>query len=343
MAWALEIASKIGIKGSVFFPSCAAMFALMNNIPKLIHDGIIDKHGLPITKRTFQLSPTIPAMDTGCIWWANFFDPEIEKKIFNNITHCMQALQLTEWCICNSTYELEQGALSFEPKLLPIGPLLSKTYDHDDKTATATARSLGQFWEEDMSCMNWLDQQPHGSVIYVAFGSMTLFDEKQFTELALGLELTNRPFLWVVRRDSYSKTLSLPNEFKGSQGKIVGWAPQQRVLSHPATACFVSHCGWNSAVEGLSNGVPFLCWPYFTDQFFNRTYICNELKVGLGFDSDENGLISRWEIKSKVDKVLSEENIRSEAGVLKEKLLNNLKVGGKSYENLNKFIKWLKA
>ncbi|MED6188790.1 hypothetical protein PIB30_089236 [Stylosanthes scabra] len=125
--------------------------------------------------------------------------------------------------------------------------------------------------------------------------------------------------------------MSLPNEFKGNQGKIVGWAPQQRVLSHPAIVCFVSHCCWNSADEGLSNGVPFLCWPYFTDQFFNGTYLCNELKFGLGFDSDENGLILHWQNKTKMDKVLSDENLRC---MLKEKLLNNLKVGGKSYENL---------
>ncbi|MED6110909.1 hypothetical protein PIB30_047325 [Stylosanthes scabra] len=162
-------------------------------------------------------------------------------------------------------------------------------------------------------------------------------------ELALGLELTNRPFLWVVRQDSdCNNKVSLPNEFKGNQGKIVKWAPQQKVLSHPAIACFVSHCGWNSTIEGLSNGVPFLCWPYFSDQFLNKTYICNELKVGLGFDSNENGLISREEIKVKVDKLLSDENIRSKAQVLKEKLLKDIKVGGRSSENLNKFINWLK-
>ncbi|GFQ07489.1 UDP-glycosyltransferase 83a1 [Phtheirospermum japonicum] len=38
---------------------------------------------------------------------------------------------------------------------------------------------------------------------------------------------------------------------------MVSWAPQQQVLSHPSVACFVSHCGWNSTIEGVANGVPF--------------------------------------------------------------------------------------
>ncbi|RYQ86031.1 hypothetical protein Ahy_B10g105683 [Arachis hypogaea] len=315
MAGALKIASKIGIKGVVLYPASAAMLALDCSIPKLIDDGIIDSNGLPVTQKTFQLSPSFPHMDTGSIWWAKGVDSVFGNVIFNNVVDAMQTLELTEWWLCNSTPDLEPQALSYVPKLLPIGPLL-RSYDDNQGVSE---RSLGQFLEEDLSCVH-----------------LAHFDKKQFTELALGLELTNRPFLWVVRQDSSS------HEFKGNQGKIVEWAPQQKVLSHPAIACFVSHCGWNSTIEGLSNGVPFLCWPCFGDQFFNKTYICDELKVGLEFDLDENGLISREEIKVKVDKVLSDENIRSNSHVLKEKLLNTIKDGGRSCENINKFIKWLK-
>ncbi|KAG5097591.1 hypothetical protein JHK82_047445 [Glycine max] len=157
--------------------------------------------------------------------------------------------------------------------ILPIGLLLN----------TATARSLGQFQEEDLSCMSWLDQQPHCSVTYVAFGSVTLFYQNQFNELALGLDLANGPFLWVVHQDN---KMAYPYEFQ-------------------RTKC---HCGWNSTIEGLSSGVPFLCWPYFADQIYNKTYICDEWKVGLGLNSDESGLVSRWEIQNKLDKLLGDEN-----------------------------------
>ncbi|XP_028769697.1 UDP-glycosyltransferase 83A1-like [Neltuma alba] len=99
-----------------------------------------------------------------------------------------------DWWLCNSIYELEPGAFSLYPKILPIGPLMKS---HE----SLSTQSLGQFWEEDKSCLKWLDQQPPCSVIYVAFGSFTEFNTSQFQELALGLELTQRPFLWVVREN----------------------------------------------------------------------------------------------------------------------------------------------
>ncbi|KAI7735108.1 hypothetical protein M8C21_033767 [Ambrosia artemisiifolia] len=67
----------------------------------------------------------------------------------------------------------------------------------------------------------------------------------------------------------------------GSRGRIVSWAPQQKVLAHPSIACFMSHCGWNSTLEGITNGIPFLCWPYFCDQYCNESYICDIWKTGL--------------------------------------------------------------
>ncbi|XP_061366526.1 UDP-glycosyltransferase 83A1-like [Gastrolobium bilobum] len=337
MGWALNVGNKLGIKGAAFWPASAAIFAFHCNIPTLIDKGIIVSDGLPITKNTFRISPTIPMMDTGSVPWKAIAGSIIFKKLIKVSTEIVEITNLTEWWLCNTTFELEHEVLSFVPKLLPVGPLL-RSYDNK----SVNARSIGQFWEEDLSCMDWLDQQPRHSVLYVAFGSFNLLDQNQFKELALGLDLTNRPFLWVVRQDSNcTNNITYPNEFIGRKGKIVSWAPQQKVLSHPAIACFVSHCGWNSTMEGLSNGVPFLCWPYFCDQFFNKKYICVELKVGLGFDSDENRFVSRWEIKTKVDRLVSDEKIRSRSLKLKENVMSTAE-GSMSSENFNRFVKWLK-
>lgn len=46
MGWVLDVGRKLGINGALFWPASAALFALMCNIPKLTHDGIIDSDGM---------------------------------------------------------------------------------------------------------------------------------------------------------------------------------------------------------------------------------------------------------------------------------------------------------
>ncbi|XP_052296320.1 uncharacterized protein LOC102610248 isoform X6 [Citrus sinensis] len=45
MAWSMEVAKKMNVRGGVFWSSSAASVALVFRIPKLIDDGIIDSHG----------------------------------------------------------------------------------------------------------------------------------------------------------------------------------------------------------------------------------------------------------------------------------------------------------
>lgn len=80
----------------------------------------------------------------------------------------------------------------------------------------------------------------------------------------------------------------------------------------------MSHCGWNSTLEGVQNGIPFLCIPYFADQFINKTYICDVWKIGLGFELEEHGVISRLEVKMKIDEIMRDNGeFKSELSRLK--------------------------
>ncbi|KAM0951394.1 putative UDP-glucuronosyl/UDP-glucosyltransferase [Dioscorea sansibarensis] len=270
-------------------------------------------------------------------WNGLFCDLKSQEAIFNKIMDINKGLEFADMIICNSFHEIEAPTFNFMPKVLPIGPLLS---------GRRTGKAVGNFWPEDSSCVSWLDKQNLSSTIYVAFGSFTVFDKLQFRELALGLELTGRPFLWVVRQDLTDQTCNAyPEGFRervGSRGMIVGWSPQQRVLAHPSIACFVSHCGWNSTMEGLTNGVPFLCWPYFTDQFMNRTYICDVWKNGLEVNRGEDGIVSREEISGKIEKLLGDEEIKAKASALKDLAFSAISQGGSSFKNFNSLIETIK-
>ncbi|GKV08834.1 hypothetical protein SLEP1_g20410 [Rubroshorea leprosula] len=334
----VEVAAELGIKRAALWPPATQILALILNIPKLIDDGVIDENGTPLKHEMIQLSLDSPVMNPSNFLWMTIEDFTTQKIIFDLAQRDNIAIKKVEWLLCNSTYNLEAGAFALVPKALPIGPLSEL-----DKLGNLKVN----FWPEDSSCLKWLDQQPPRSTIYVAFGSFTVLNPTQFQELALGLELSNRPFLWVVRPDIIEgKDDAYPEGFHNrvvDRGRMVGWAPQRAVLSHPSIACFISHCGWNSTMEGLSNGVPFLCWPYFGDQFLNESYICDIWKVGLKFEKDENEIIRGEEIKSKVEKLLSGENFKARALELMEKTMNSIKEGGSSEQNLKSFIEWVKS
>ena len=60
---------------------------------------------------------------------------------------------------------------------------------------------------------------------------------------------------------------------------IKGWAPQVLILSNQAVGTFLTHCGWNSVLEGIVARVPVLMWPLGADQFVNDSLLVDELKV----------------------------------------------------------------
>ncbi|EXB38094.1 UDP-glycosyltransferase 83A1 [Morus notabilis] len=335
LGWALDIAERKGIKRAAFCPAAAAMLVQGFSIPKLIDEGITNKDGTLAKKQVIKLSPEMPAMDTSNLVWASLGNTDMQKYVFQLMVKNNTSVKKTDWLLCNSAYDLEPAAFKLAPQILPVGPLLS-SHKYFKGSSSSTS-----------SCLKWLDQHQPKSVVYIAFGSSTILEPTQFVELALGLELSNRPFLWVVRTDNND----FPNGFlervanntTTNRGMVVKWAPQEKVLGHSSVGCFVSHCGWNSTVEGVSSGVPFLCWPYFADQFVNQSYVCDVWRVGLGFDRDENGVITRDEIRSKVERVMCDEEIKGMALELKKMAENSVKEGGSSTTNFKAFVEWIKS
>ncbi|KAL6135526.1 hypothetical protein ACLB2K_067753 [Fragaria x ananassa] len=343
--WALEVARKIQIRRVVaFWPASAAALEVIFSIPKFIQEGIIHKDGAVLKSQMVELAPNMPSMKTTDFIWASIGDKTTQEIIFQVMQRSNKTVKLADRLVCNSAFDLEPAAFTclepqaftLAPNILPIGPLLA---------SSRLGKAAGSFWAEDSTCLEWLDQQSPSSVIYIAFGSFTVFDQTQIQELTLALELSNRPFLWIVRPD-ITETTPYPEGYKervGSKGLMVRWVPQQKVLAHPSIACFLSHCGWNSTLEGVSNGVPFLCWPYFADQFLNESYICDIWKVGLRLDKNESGIIAKEEIKNKVEQVVCDKSYSARASKLKELAMINIKEGGQSNMIFKDFVEWMKS
>lgn len=137
---------------------------------------------------------------------------------------------------------------------------------------------------------DWLDKQSDESVVYVAFGTEASLSKEQVHKLALGLEQSGFPYLWVLRMSPGTSTIQdatemLPDgwfESKNCRGGIVltEWVPQVKILRHPAIGGFLTHCGWNSVVEALSFGRVLILFPIMNDQGLNSRLL-QEKKVGL--------------------------------------------------------------
>ncbi|KAG7623699.1 UDP-glucuronosyl/UDP-glucosyltransferase [Arabidopsis thaliana x Arabidopsis arenosa] len=331
LGWAIEVAAKFGIRRAAFCPAAAASMVLGFSIQKLIDDGLIDSDGTVRVNKTIQLSPGMPKMETDKFVWVCLKNKESQKNIFQLMLQNNNSIESTDWLLCNSVHELETGAFGLGPNILPIGPI---GWAHSLEEGST---SLGSFLPHDRDCLDWLDRQIPGSVIYVAFGSFGVMGNPQLEELAIGLELTKRPVLWVTGDQQ-------PIKLGSDRVKVVRWAPQREVLSSGAIGCFVSHCGWNSTLEGAQNGIPFLCIPYFADQFINKAYICDVWKIGLGLERDARGVVLRLEVKKKIDEIMRDGGEYEERAMkVKEIVMKSVAKDGISCENLNKFVNWIKS
>nr|QCI56003.1 UDP-glucosyltransferase [Iris sanguinea] len=196
----------------------------------------------------------------------------------------------------------------------------------------------------------WLDTKPTGSVVYVCFGSWCHFSDEQIREMASGLENCGHPFLWVVRED-VSKELD-PEPLSEKLGMVVkGWVPQVAILSHPAVGVFVTHCGWNSLLEGLTAGLPMVTWPQSTEQFINEKLVVDVLRIGVknwdGFRTtveEDNVTVKAEDIAAAVGKIMGSaggeeaEGMRKRAKEYGEMARAAVEVGGSSYNGLSSLI-----
>nr|GLL39247.1 anthocyanidin 3-O-glucosyltransferase 5-like [Ipomoea trifida] len=209
----------------------------------------------------------------------------------------------------------------------------------------------------DGMILQWLDKQPRESVLYVSFGSGGTLSAEQITELAWGLELSEQRFIWVVRPpskrgpdDAFFTTGQgadgtpnyLPKGFNTrtqKQGLVVPmWTEQALILKHQSTGGFLSHCGWNSALESIKNGVPIIAWPLYSEQRQNATLLTEELGVAIRPKKlPTKGIVGREEVKTLVKTMLQSnegKEMRERVVKLRMSAEKAISIGGSSYNSM---------
>ncbi|XP_059463430.1 UDP-glycosyltransferase 73C3-like [Corylus avellana] len=280
--------------------------------------------------------------------------PEIVKQISGDLRDLIDRFNAAaisaQGMLVNTFEELEPGHVKEYQKVVEkiwcIGPL-----------SLANKSSID---EPEPECLRWLDSMKPSSVIYVCFGSLCHLLASQLVELALGLEESNHPFIWVVRKGDYSTELEkwfveekFEKRIEGRGVVIRGWAPQVLILSHPAIGGFLTHCGWNSTLEGISAGLPMITWPMFAEQFYNEKLVAQVLRIGVrvgveacvqwGDEEKAGVLVKREDVKKAIEQLMEEgeegEERRKRARELGGMAKRAVEDGGSSYLNVTSLIK----
>ncbi|KAK7256448.1 hypothetical protein RIF29_29898 [Crotalaria pallida] len=343
---ALDFGRELNLLSYVYLPLSALVLSLYFNSSKL--DEILSSE---------HRDPQEPIVFPGCV---PLYDRDLPqpchdrsslayKQFLERAKRCL----LADGILVNSFLELESDTLRSlkvqfggKPTIYPVGPIIQSL-------------SIGQ--ENGLECLTWLDKQQPKSVIYVSFGSGGTLSQEQLDELAYGLELSNQKFLWVVRAPSSIASAAylgtriedplqyLPQGFlerTRERGLVVpSWAPQVQVLAHSSTGGFLCHCGWNSVLESVVQGVPILAWPLFAEQSLNAAEITDGLEVALRPKASKGGLVERNEIAKVVRDLMEGEQgtkIRDRMEHLKNAAANALKEDGSSIKAMSEFAAYLR-
>ncbi|XP_019156422.1 PREDICTED: UDP-glycosyltransferase 74E1-like isoform X1 [Ipomoea nil] len=339
LPWILGLAKGFGLQGAALFTQpccvCAVYYHIFHGDVEIPSENSPNAGVL-----SFPAMPLMGTNDLPC----NFNDDS--QQVQSLLTNQFLNIDQVDWIFFNSFDKLEEKILKWMRSkwaVKTIGPLVPSMYLKDSKEED---HRISFFKPHSQACMDWLSMRQSNSVVYVSFGSIASLTQQQMAEIATALAQSNHYFLWVVRESEETK---LPKDFKSKiseKGLVVKWCPQLQVLSHGAIACFMTHCGWNSALEALTLGVPMIVVPQWADQPMNAKYVVDVWEIGVRPKANQKGIVTKIEIQACIHEVMEEEkgkrlkrNAVKWKGLAEEALLE----GGSSHSTIEHFISHLSS
>ncbi|XP_061336690.1 flavonol 3-O-glucosyltransferase UGT89B1-like [Gastrolobium bilobum] len=340
LGWTHDLARDLHVPRIIFSPSGAfalsVSFSLWRDLP--LNDNPEDPNSV-VSFPNLPNSPTYP-------WWQ--ISPlfrESERGGPNWELHRENMLlNLDAWgVVFNSFTELERVYLDHVKKELghervwAVGPVLPLEENGSNRPEEDRGGSSTVSRHE---LMTWLDSKPNGSVVYVCFGSRGVLTSEQMDVLTRALELSGVHFIFSVTGPDMIPS-GFVDRVRGRGFIIEGWAPQLVILSHRAVGAFLTHCGWNSVLEGLTSGVVMLTWPLGADQFTNSKLLVDQLGVAIRAAEGTEKVPEPSELAKRIEGSLGKTKERVRAEELRDAALGAIKKYGSSHKQLDALVKQL--
>ncbi|KAL6327318.1 hypothetical protein AAG906_018771 [Vitis piasezkii] len=297
MSFAIDVANEVGLPVIIFRPISACSFWAYFSLPQLIEAGEVPSRGGDMDR----LVASVPGME-GFLQRRDLpSSGRVNDVAYPGLQHLMKIFRQAQRAhSLKGRFSLKYAITIREPTPLDLSTHTSNPSSHL--------------------------KLPRPSLPTVS-GKKTKADELR--EFWHGLVNSGSRFLWVIRpdalvgKDEERQTPAELLEGTKDRGYVVGWAPQEEVLQHPAVGGFLTHSGWNSTLESIIAGLPMICWPYFADQQINSRFVSHVWKLGM-------------DMKDTCDRVTAE--FMKAADTMATSAKKSVSEGGSSYCNLGSLI-----
>ncbi|KAK4355793.1 hypothetical protein RND71_024764 [Anisodus tanguticus] len=186
----IDVADEFGLPTYVFYTSSAAMLGLQLHLQSLRDDFDQDVTDYKDdSEAEFPVTTYVNPFPAKCL-------PSIalDKKGGSTMyLDLSKRLREAKVIIVNTFLELESHAvnsLSLDetiPLVYTTGPLLNLDRGNNQNSS-------------QQEIINWLDDQPSSSVVFLRFGSSGSFNEEQIKKIAYALENSGCRFLWSIKK-----------------------------------------------------------------------------------------------------------------------------------------------
>ena len=304
--WVTEISQEYGVPFVYFSVFSASALAFFGPPYSLVGDGRMRVRPSPESMTsppewvTFPSSVALKTFEAKAMYsnmfsTNNAFGLSVAERLAKIIESC-QAMVVRSCMEYESEYLNLLGNLMGKP-VIPVGLLLP------ENPAEGTEIQIsGGSWVENFK---WLNNQKPNSVVFVGFGSECKLTKDQVHEIAYGLEQSELPFLWALRKpdwvveDEDALPFGFSDRTSGRGIVCIGWAPQMEILAHPSIGGSLFHSGWGSVIETLQFGHCLVVLPFIIDQGLNARLLV-EKGLAVEIERGEDGSFRREDISKSL-------------------------------------------